>query len=168
MTYTVTETRTFTIVNARKVAAKIATELDLLGAYYGRPSEQQATDFAAETALLLVDRYLKSVEYGFRRSGKTVLALRYIARSDGTLVSDDTPGRIYANADIDGADWYSYLEYSEAFWALPQREQARIKAMLPVQRITAPAPEVGNGYWEPTRTYSSNREGVLRHAFRPL
>ena len=93
MTTTFTRTRTFTITDARYIASKIAADLDLLRAYCGgRPSESLVSNLAIEAALLLDARYLKSVEYGFRRNGVTVLALKYVTRSDGTLTSDDRPG----------------------------------------------------------------------------
>lgn len=168
MTTTLTETRTFTISHARYVASKIAADLDLLRAYHGRPSEQHVTDLAEEAALVLAARYLKSVEYGFRRNGVTILALKFVARSDGSLTSDDRPGRVHAEADLEGSTWYSFLDYSAAFLNLPQADRDRFEATLPIQRTGGPAPQAGSdGYWEQTRTYSSNGEGVLRHVFRP-
>jgi hypothetical protein len=168
MSTTLTQTRTFTISHARYVASKIAADLDLLRAYHGKPSEQHVTDLAEEASLLLAARYLRSVEYGFRRNGLTVLALKYVARSDGTLTSDDRPGRVHAEANLVGATWYSFLEYNETFLKLPQGDRDRFEATLPIQRPGAPAPQAGiDGYWEQTRTYSTNGEGVFRHVFRP-
>jgi hypothetical protein len=115
---------------------------------------------------LLDARYLKSVEYGFRRNGVTVLALKYVARSDGTLTSDDRPGRVYVESDVSDAKWYSFLEYSDAFLRLPQAQRDRFEATLPIQRVGTAAPQAGNGYWDQTRIYSSRGEGVLRHVFR--
>jgi len=169
MTLTLTETRTFTITHARYVASKIAADLDLLRAYYGRPTQQQVTDFAEEAALCLAGRYLKSVEYGFRRNGVTVLALKYIGRSDGTLTTDDRPGRVYSQTNVSDALWYSYLEYNDTFYKLSPSERNRFEATLPIQRTEGPTPQTGtNGYWEQTRTYSSSGEGVIRQVYRPL
>lgn len=166
MSYTLTETRTFTITHARYVASKIAADLQLVHSYHGRPSEQDITEYAEEAALLLAARYLKSVEYGFRRDGLTVFALKYTARSDGSLVADDAPGRAYA--DIKDSDtFYSYLEYSDSYWKLGEAERARVKASLPVNRTGADAPQASPyGYWEQNRTYSANGEGVVRNVFR--
>lgn len=169
MTSTLTETRTFTLTHARYVTSKIAADLDLLRVYHGRPSEYQVTQFAEEAALYIAARYLASVEYGFRRNGVTVLALKYEARSDGTLTTDDRPGRVYHEIDVSNTDWYSYLITNHAFTTLPQSEQNRFEATLPLQRTAMPAPVAGsNGYWEQNRTYSFNGEGVLRRVFRPL
>lgn len=168
MSYTLTETRSFTITHARYVASKIAADLELVHAYHGRPSEQRVTEFAEEAALILAARYLKSLEYGFRRDGRTVFALKYAARSDGTLAADDAPGRVYA--DVKASDtFYSYLEYNDSFWRLSQAERDRFEATLPFKRGGADAPQASSsGYWEQTRTYSSNGEGVIRHIFRTL
>ncbi len=72
-------------------------------AYYGWPSADDITQYAEEAAILLNGRYLQSVEYGFKRNGKVILALKYTARSDGTLQSDDRPGRVPVGLDVSGA-----------------------------------------------------------------
>ena len=136
--------------------------------HYGNPSADKVTDFAEEAALLLAARYLGWVEYGFKRNGLGVLALRYEGRSDGTLSVDDRPGRVPAGLNLTGASWYSYLDYSSSFYALSAEEQQRFKRTLPIQRGHADAPGMGSGYWEYNRTYSANGEGVLRKVFRPL
>lgn len=162
------QTANWTITHARRVTSKIAADLDLLRAYYGQPSEAVVTNFAEEAALLLASRYLGWVEYGFKRDGVRVIALRYEARSDGTLVDDDRPGRVPAGVNLARAIWYSHLGYSASFYALPPIEQQRFEAGLPVQRTAGTEPGTGSGYWEFNRTYSTNGEGVLRKVFRPL
>lgn len=166
MSYTITETRTFTITHARYVASKIAADLELVHAYHRRPSLQDITEYAEEAALLLAARYLKSVEYGFRRDGLTIFALKYIGRSDGTLVGDDASGRVYA--EVKETDtFYSYLEYSDSFGKLSEVERERFKATLPVKRSGATPPQASpHGSWEQNRTYSTNGEGVVRTVFR--
>lgn len=168
MSYSITETRTFTISHARYVTSKIAADLDLMRAYYGRPSADDITRYAEEAAILLNGRYLQSVEYGFKREGKAIFSLKYVARSDGTLQTDDRPGRVPFGLNVTGAGWYSYLSYSDSFFRLNSEQQAKITASLPVSRSDGPSPETGNGYWEQTRCYSSNGEGVVRNIFRPL
>jgi hypothetical protein len=168
MSLSITQTRTGTITHARYITSKIATDLDLLRTHYGSPSSAKVTDFAEEAALLLAARYLGWVEYGFKHNGQRVLALKYEARSDGTLSVDDRPGRVPAGLNLTDASWYSYLDYSSSFFALSDEERQRFKRTLPVQRGYADAPGIGSGYWEYNRTYSSNGEGVLRQVFRPL
>jgi hypothetical protein len=168
MSLSTTQTRTWTITQARYVTSKIATDLDLLRTHYGKPSADEVTRFAEEAALLLAARYLGWIEYGFKRNGQRVLALKYEARSNGTLLVDDRPGRVPAGLYLTGAIWYSYLDYSSNFYALSDDERRRFDRTLPVQRGYADAPGMGSGYWEYNRTYSSNGEGVLRQVFRPL
>jgi len=168
MTYSYTETRTFTMLHARYVTSKIAADLDLVRTYYLRPSVDEITAYAEEAAILLNERYLNTVEYGFKRDDKVIFSVKYIARSDGTLQADDRPGRIPAGMDISGTVWYSYLTYTSAYDRLSSVELASLKAKLPVPRFTSAAPVSGSGYWEQSRSYSANGEGVVRNIFRPL
>jgi hypothetical protein len=168
LSYSSTDTRTFTISNARYVTSKIAADLDVMRAYYGWPSENETTKYAEEAAILLSGRYLQSVEYGLKRNGKVIFALKYVARSDGTLQTDDRPGRIPIGLNISDTKSYSFLIYTDLFNKLSLDEQGKIKAPIPVIRSNGPNPETGNGYWEQSRTYSSNGEGVLRNIFKPL
>jgi len=168
LSYSITETRTFTISHARYVTSKIAADLDLIRACYDWPSTADITAYAEEAAILLNGRYLRSVEYGFKLNSKVIFALKYVARSDGTLQSDDRPGRVPFGLDLSGATRYSYLYHSDSFSRLNSEQQAEIEASLPVRRSGGPSPETGNGYWEQSRSYSSNGEGVVRSIFRPL
>lgn len=136
--------------------------------YYGWPSGEEITHYAEEAAILLNERYLRSVEYGFKRNGKVIFALKYVAKSDGTLQSDDRPGRVPFGLDLSGATRYSYLHYSESFSRLTPEQRATIETSLPISRSGGPSPETGNGYWEDSRSYSSNGEGVVRSIFKPL
>jgi len=168
MSYAATLARTFTISHARYVTSKIAADLDLMRGYYGWPSVQETTAYAEEAAILLAGRYLQSVEYGFERQGKVIFALKYIAQSDGSLQCDDRPGRVPSGIDMSGASRYSYLRYSDSFFRLRADQRANIKASLRVNRSDGREPETGNGYWEQSRGYSSNGEGVVRNIFKPL
>jgi hypothetical protein len=161
-------TRSFTITNARHVTSKIAADLGLMRAYYGWPSENEITQYAEEAAILLNERYLGTVEYGFKRNGKVVFGLKYVACSDGTLQADDRPGRVPSNLNLSETERYSYLTYTSVFQNLSPQQQAEIKDRLPVTRSPQPAPATGSGYWEQSRSYSSNGEGVVRSVFRPL
>jgi hypothetical protein len=168
LSYTITATRTFTITHARYVTSKIAADLDLMRAYYGWPARDDVTGFAEEAAILLSWHYLRSVEYGFKRNGKVIFALKYVADSDGTLQSDDRPGRVPYGLDVLGARPYSFLIYSDSFFRLSFKDQADVEATLPVMRWGGTTPDTGLGYWEQSRSYSSNGQGVVRSIFRPL
>jgi len=168
LSYSITETRTFTISHARYVTSKIAADLDLMRIYYGWPSADLITQFAEEAAILLNGRYLQSVEYGFKRNGKVIFALKYAAKSDGALQADERPGRVPFGLDVSGATSYSYLYLSDSFSRLNSEERTKIESSLPFNRTACPTPETVHGYWEQTRSYSSNGVGVVRNIFKPL
>jgi hypothetical protein len=166
-TYTLTETRTFTITEARYVTSKIAADLQSLQAYYRRPSSERITDFAEEAAILLAKRYLHSVEYGFKKNNEVIFALKYMARSDGTLQTDERPGKIPPNLNVNDAVFYTYLRYNTAFNQLSAADQQKVESQLPFQRNGTGEPALsGNGYWESSRSYSKNGEGVDRQIFK--
>lgn len=167
-TLTASESNTFIITHARYVTSKIAADLQQVRLYYNFPSEKDITDYAEEAAQLLAKRCLETVEYGFRKDGLTLFALKYIARSDGTLTSDDRPGRIPPGLNLVGASWYSFLWHSPAYSQLSTSDKAALVEKLPVNRGNGNAPVAGSGYWEENRTYSANGTGVVRHVFRPL
>lgn len=161
-----TRTQTWTITNARYVTSKIAADLDLMRAHYGFPSQQAVTNFAEEAAILLAKRYLGSVEYGAKINDKVVFALRYTARSDGTLAIDDRPGRVPADLNLRGASFYSWLTYNDEWAKLGATEKALIEGSLPIQRTTGSQPVPAYGSWSGQRTYASSGEGVERQTFR--
>lgn len=166
-TMTATQTRTFTITEARYVTSKIAADLDSLRMQYGGLTAQRATEFAEEAAILLSKRALKSVEYGFKRNGAIVFSMRYEVKADGSLDADDRPGKIPYGMSLGDAVFYSYLRYSDAFNALPAADRAAVEASLPLQRNGSGEPALAQGgQWESSRTYSKNGEGVERLMYR--
>lgn len=168
-TYTQTETRSFTITEARHIASKIASDLNLLTAFYSNPSLDDVEKYKEEAAQFIAKRYLKSVEYGYKKDGAVVFSLKYTAKSDGTLSADDRPGKVPAGLNTDGIVFYSYLRYSDAFFALSESERNKFESGLPVRRTTGGEPVLTtNGYWEKTHTYSKNGEGVEREVFKQV
>lgn len=170
-TYTLTETRvetkTFTLTEARYVTSKVAADLQSLRSYYQNPSNEDITNYAEEAAVLLALRYLDEVEYGFKKNGEVIFALKYKAKSNGTLEIDDRPGKVPAVLNLSGAVFYTYLRYNNAWYNLSAEEKAAVKKVLPVQRTTGGDPLLsGNGYWETSRSYSRNGEGVERQIFK--
>lgn len=162
-----TQTQSWTITHARRVTAKLAADLDLMNSFYGCPSAEDVTAYAEEAAMLLAKRYLGTVEYGFKRNGTVVFALRYTARSDGTLSGDDRAGRVPADLDLRGASFYSWLTHSAAWTTdLDTTGRASFEKTLPIQRTSGSTPSMANGTWSGDRSYSTNGEGVTRSTFR--
>src|ERR1700733_9001634 len=109
---TYSETRTFTITDAIHMAAKVAADLKRLQRLYiGGPSDDRIAEFEKEITLYLKAGYLDTVTYGYRRDDKWIEpTLKYTAKELAiNNATDDDPGRVRANANIDGASFYSYM-----------------------------------------------------------
>ena len=165
MTFSYTTTKTFTRTSAEYIASKVMTDLKRLQIYYGKPSDAEIWDYYVELVELLVNRYLASCEYGFKKQGLRVVTLSFEVRPDGSL-HDGNPGGVFARANVSGGTWYSFLTHSWKFDALSQTERDRFKGSLPVKRTPGQAPADGNGYWTTDRSYSSDGVGTQRRTFR--
>ena len=166
MTSTGTRTAAFTITDARYVGAKVGTDLRLLSNLYGRPALASIDDYVEEAALLLRDRYLGTVDYGFRDDAADAwkLRLRYTATAGGQLL-DSRPGSLPAAAAVAGYGFYTYLTYSAAYLALSSGEQAAVKDRLPVSRVGAAEPTTGAGHVVADHGYARNGVGVNRDLY---
>lgn len=167
LSYTYTESTTFTVTHARHMAAKVATDLKRMQRFYGSPTDPEIADYEVEIAELLKAGYLGTVTYGFRRDGNWIEpTLRYTARDlAGSSASDDDPGKIRASANIGGASFYSYLTYSSAWDQLPEPEKDAFRKRLPFRRGGAPEPGV-SGYLAADRTYASGGRAIDRATVR--
>ncbi len=163
-----TESSTFTVTNARHMAAKVATDLQRIQRLYGgRPTDQQITQFEAEATAMIKAGYLDNVVYGFQRSGSWIEpTIRFTAKDlMGGSANDDDPGRIRPGADISGSSFCSYLCYSWSWSLLKQDEKDAFEATLPFGRNTAPAPGI-NGYMTDDKIYSAGGQALQRSSVR--
>jgi hypothetical protein len=167
--YSYTESSTFTVVNARHMATKVATDLKRLQRLFGKPSDQRIAEFEVELTELLKAGYLGTVTYGFRRGSDWIEpTLRYTARDlAGGASNDDDPGKIRATANVEGASFHSYLIYSQAWDRLSAADQEAFEKKLPFQRGGALEPGV-SGYFADDRTYSSGGRALNRATVRSL
>ncbi|MEX0761776.1 MAG: hypothetical protein WD208_13505 [Dehalococcoidia bacterium] len=166
--YTLTETTTFTLTHAKHMAAKVATDLKRMQRLYGSPSDLKISDYEAEVIQLLMEGYLGTVTYGYRRDGDWIEpTFRFSARElAGASASDDDPGRVRPGANITGATFYSYLTYSAAWGNLTDSEKEDFeKNHLPFRRGGAPEPGI-SGYLSHDRTYSSGGRALDRASVR--
>lgn len=166
MTYSYTTTSTFTKTHAIYLASKVAADLKQMQLFYGRPSNEDIEAYIEELAILLVNRCLKMVEYGFRRGDSWVLVARYTVNASGLFLEDDRPGRIPANANTAGASWYSFLEYNDYWWRLSESQRQQITISLPFTRTTGTEPRSGILGWTGNRTYSKNGVSLERGVYR--
>ncbi len=166
-TYSTIETQLFTIIHARHIAAKVATDLKRVQRLYGEPSDQDIADYEKEAIELLKAGMLGKISYGYHRNGLwieptlTYTAKDLIGISDG----DDDPGRILPGANVEGARFYSYLTYAPEWYYLSEDEKNAIQDRLPFERTGANEPGI-NGYLNYDLTYSAGGRALYRAAVR--
>jgi len=164
-TYTTSKTSSFTVVHARRIASKVATDLMRFHRYYGSPSTSRIDQFDRELVELLQHNAVDEVTYGFRKNNQWITAVKYKA-VDGELVADDVPGSLRAVDDLNGATFGSFLAYSTAWFALSATERERIEARLPFERGVGDEPTVQGGYWADDLSYSAGGRGLRRASIR--
>lgn len=165
--YSYTETATFTVTHARHMAAKVATDLKRMQRFYGSPSDTSIAEFEAEATEMLRGGYLATVTYGFKKNGNWIEpTLRYTARDlAGASANDDDPGRVRPGADISGASFHSYINYTSAWFRLSEAERTAFQRGLPFSRAGAAEPGI-SGYLASDRTYSSGGKALDRATVR--
>lgn len=165
--YTVSASNTFTVTNARHMAAKVATDLKRMQRFYGAPSDANIADYEAEVVELLKAGYLGTVTYGYKRGDNWIEpTLRYAAKDlAGAAGNDDDPGKVRPGADVSGARFYNYLTYSDAWSRLTPSQREAFEKSLPFQRTGAAEPGI-NGYLIPDRTYSAGGKALDRFSVR--
>lgn len=166
--FSVTRTESFTIINARRLASKVAADMHLCAQYYGNPTETWIREYAEELAQYLNAGYVQEYEFGYKKDGKRIVCWRYRVDANGQLVTDDRPGKIVPYVDVTGATFFNVLTPSSSFYKLSTEQQVRFKAHLPVQRPVGQPPTDGPGYWTSDRNYYSGGCGLNRLTFQPL
>jgi hypothetical protein len=162
-----TESTTFTVTHARHMAAKVATDLKRVQRFYGEPTDDRISNYEKEVTELLKAGYLDNVTYGFQRAGKwTEPTLRYAARDlAGASASDDDPGRVRPGANISGAEFRSFMEYSSAWYGATQAQRDAFRSTLPFKRGDGDQPSV-DGYLSNDKTYSAGGRALDRATVR--
>lgn len=153
----------FTVTDAKKLAAKVATDLKRIQRFYGTPSDSRISDFEAEIIEFLKDGYLNTVTYGFQKNGKWIEpTIKYTAKdlANGFGIDDD-PGRIKPGADVSGAFFYSYLTHTNAWHNLSLEDKNKYENKLPFKRTGAAEPDV-DGYLSQDKTYTSGDKSLNR------
>ena len=168
MSYTVTNSHTFTITNARHLSSKVAADMHLCSQYYGKPSEQHIREYAEELAQYLNEGYVAKYEFGYKKDEVRVVSWRYEIDAAGSITTDDRAGKVVAYVDVAGATFYNFLTQSSAFFKLSVEDQARFEAGLPIRRSAGTLPADGRGVWTSDRNYYSGGRGLGRQTFQPL
>lgn len=167
MSYSFTQSETFSIVHARKLAAKVAADMHLCAQFYGQPSEQNIRYYAEELAQYLNKGYVEEYEFGFKKNNRRIVSWRYKVDEYGALTTDERPGKVVPYVDISGATFFNFLTQSSSFFRLSVENQHQFKASLPVQRTNGDAPIDGAGYWTSDRNYFSGGRALNRQTFQP-
>jgi Bacterial HORMA domain family 1 len=165
--YTQTETKTFTETHAKHIASKVATDLKRMQRFYGEPNDANISSYERELIEFLKKGYLGTVTYGYKKNDHWIEpALRYTAKElSGMNSTDDDPGKITANANIEGASFYSFLTYNSAWDNLSNDEKDAFKKTLPFQRGSASEPGV-NGYMSNDKSYSAGGKSLDRSTLK--
>jgi len=162
MTQSYTTTSTFTASDARRVGGKVMADLKQMQQAYSSPSDQEIENYMGELVTLLVDGYLDTVMYGFKKDGAWLPAtLRYTALTLGTTGDGDRSGTVKRGVEIAGAYFTSYLTHSQKWRNLSEDARSRYKAGLPVQRVSGGEPKAPGG-WIEDKSYISGGGGVRR------
>lgn len=164
--FTISESSTFTITHAKYLASKVVTDLKRIQRFYNSPNDSRIDSLEEEITLLLKKRYLGTVTYGFKSSGKWIEpTLQYTASELLNSSLDDDPGRIRPGKDISGASFSTYLTYSEKWDELTYTEKEDFENSLPFKRTGADEPSV-SGYLENDLSYSSGGKALSRSCVR--
>lgn len=163
MSYTFTNTTTFTVTHAKQLASKVATDLKRMQRFYDYPSDSYIELFEEELVELLKAGHLEKVTYGFQRDNNWIEpTLIYTAKDLGSLIgTDDDPGKIKPGANVYGASFSSYLEFAASWWAITEAERNQISSRITLQRESRNNYGI-SGYLSIDKTYSSGGKSLER------
>lgn len=167
MTTAYTKSESFTVINARKLAAKVAADMHQCQRFYGWPSAKEVEEFNGELIVLLAGHYVSQYEFGFKtEDDRRVVSWRYRVTTAGDL-EGGRAGGLVPSADIRGAVNFNFLWTTTSWADLTQSERAAIEAHHNVHRTISEPPVDGNGRWVRDRTYVSGGVAMEREEFRP-
>ncbi len=165
--YTTSTVDTFSVVHARYIASKVATDLKRFQRFYNSPTDIRIDQFERELIELLKHDVVDHVVYGFKRDSQwTEATVRYTSLPGGDLSTDDDPGKIRPGLDISRASFASFLTYNSNWANLSSDEQASIRSGCPFQRATSPVPGLEVGYWANDLSYIAGGRGLGRSTVR--
>ncbi len=166
--FSYTDTESFTLVHAKRIGSKVATDLLRFNSLYsGVPSLATIDDYEKEIVEFLRHDVVSSVIYGFKRDGKwTEAAVRYRALPGGTLVTDDDPGKIRPRIDIAGASFTSFLVHNSNWFSMSTAQREAIESACPFRRSTGTEPPLESGYWSDDLNYFAGGRGLGRSTVR--
>lgn len=167
VTYSHTATESFTLTDARKLAAKVIADMYQCHRLYESPSESSIEAYQTELVVLLAGRYVSEYEFGFKSSaGKRIVSWQYTVTAAGDLQGGRSGG-LYAAADVSSAQFFNFLWRSAEWRKLTNAEQAKVNAQHTIDRVEGDPPRDGSGRWVRDRQYVSGGMAIERKEFRP-
>ena len=162
MTGTFSTTDSFTLTHAKHLSAKVAADLTLMQYFYGLPSDASIDAYVDELNVLLKEKMLDWVKYGFHANNGWVVYVGYTARDDFIGLVNDDSGRVPPGKNVAGASWLSMLQFNAQWFGLSSAERSQIEARLPFHRNEGTEPSERQGVWRADRTYSKGGQGLDR------
>ncbi|MCY4298844.1 MAG: hypothetical protein OXC61_06050 [Flavobacteriaceae bacterium] len=161
--YTSSESQSFTITHAKKIAVKVATDLKRIQRFYGQPSDRTIVDYEKEIIQLLRFGYLKKISYGLKKNDQWIEPSLHFEAEDirGGISVDDDPGHIKPGSTIYSANLHSFLIYNSNWWTLTEDERKIFERNLPFTRKKGEEPSI-NGYLSQDKTYSAGGKSIVR------
>jgi hypothetical protein len=168
MTSTYTTSDSFTLVHARKLAAKVAADMDQCRRLYGEPSSAEIDAYREELVVMLHGGYVSKYEFGYQTSDeRRVLTWLYTINAAGDLEGGQRSGGLYSQANVVNAAMFNFLTTNADWHALGGSGQAEVKKRHTIRRTTGYPPTDGNGRWVRDKTYSAGGVAIERQEFRP-
>ena len=158
MTNSYTRSSTLTIINAKHLASRVASDLRQVRLFHGFPSDDKILEYIQELVILMLNGCFKSVKNGF-----WVFFLEYKAQFGKIESVDDDSGDVSSTAKTNEAEWTSFLTASYSHLS-PQR-QKEIKESLPFQRDSGVESKLGLGKLSNDKFYSSGSGAIQRSSY---
>lgn len=166
MSYSYTTTESFTITNARKLAAKVIADMHQCRRFYGEPTESWIERYNAELVVMLAGEYVSSYEFGYQKGDHRVVSWYYQVTPAGDLQGGRSGG-LYAQADVTGATSFNFMTTNRSWAVLTEAGRDTVRAKHSITRVAGDPPTDGSGHWVSDHTYVSGGVAVVRKEFRP-
>ncbi len=159
-------TQAFTLDDARELGSVIKIGLTYIRLFGGMLEEQHLQNLVTEATILLKFGLLDEVEYGYKKNGYCVYALRFKVNIWGQIEAVTRPPSIINPLpDLKGAGWYSLL--TRRHTNLTPATIAAVNKLLPIQRGSGSSPSYDRGRWVSGDNQSRNGVELTQSEFRP-
>lgn len=162
MTYTATDTYSYTISDIETVVRRFTADLVMIAQSSGATTEEEALDYAHDVEVLAKKGYLKMVDLTLFSGSTEVQAVQYIVNtSDGDLEMSRPGGVLWPR--VESPYFRIILRHTDAYDATAKAKmESSLKCKwVPTNANTSHCSLTPSG----GRTYSSNGWGMQRKDF---